>query len=135
TANVCPVIGTGVKPRWIETCAASATKAAPATTSKASTRSPVRGKTASRRVAASDCTARILTARAGRRGRDGTPGGHVVTVLPSSRSFIRQKRTLLMIKARPVARRRSVRGRRLRGGGRATVNPAFVTRNTEGSQR
>src|SRR3712207_8561768 len=46
------VIGTGVKPRWIEIWAHSATNAAPAHTSRTSVSRPPRGTTARRRVAA-----------------------------------------------------------------------------------
>jgi hypothetical protein len=48
----------------IETCAAAATRPVPARTSMVSARKPIRGKTASRRVAASDFTTRAPVARA-----------------------------------------------------------------------
>src|SRR5579862_5918786 len=50
TANVCPVIGTGVKPSRTEICAISPTNPAPPRTSSASVSSPERGNTASLRV-------------------------------------------------------------------------------------
>jgi hypothetical protein len=76
------VIGTGVNGRLIETCAASATKPAPPSTRRTLVSRLERGKTASRRVAASGLMPAAAYPEVGRMmyGPGGLPPGPYTVV-------------------------------------------------------